>query len=225
MKSKQIIVLFIAFAIMVSCGKQIEQKVVVPTKKDTLTYNLDVKLEILKKDKDFENNPIYVVAITVTKLSNDSFTISFNQVYIDELFDFYPPIIEDYNKRIVSDEFSFPIGFLLKNEKAIFQTTIRNPHQFWYLNNLQNIRIGYRLKRIKVNNKLITLSKEKQQVYWSNFVNLNSTIPSYHFCNENVFFYDSIGNEAQNYYRYDLSFNYQEYRNDFEEKIYKRLYQ
>ena len=190
MKSKQIIVLFFAFAILISCGKSVEQKVVVPLKKDSLTYNLDVKLEILKKDKDFKNNPNYLVAITITNLSNDTFTISFNQVYIDELFDFYPPIIEDYNKRIVSDEFSFPVGFLLKNQNTIFQTTIRNPDQFWYLNNLQNIRIGYRLKRIKVNNKLITLSKEKQLVYWSNFVNLNSTIPSYHFNNENIFFDD-----------------------------------
>jgi hypothetical protein len=181
-------------------------------------------LEILKKDKDFKNNPIYLVAISITNLSNDSFTLSFNQVYIDELFDFYPPIIEDYHKRIVCDHFSFPVGFLLKNQKAILQTTIRDPNQFWYLNNLQNIRIGYRLKRIKVNNKLITLCKEKQQVYWSNYVNSNSSIPSYHFYNENIFFYDSIGNEAQNYYRYDLSFNYQEYRNDYEEKIYKRLY-
>lgn len=230
MKSKQIFVLFIMFAIMVSCGKKVEKKVIqqknsISEKQDSLTYNLDVKLEILKKDKDFEKKPIYVVAITITNLSNDSFTISFNQVYIDELFDFYPPIIEDYNKRIASDEFSFSGGFLLKNQKAIFQTTIKDPDQFWYLNNLQNIRIGYRSKRIKVNNKLITLSKEKQQVYWSNYVNLNSSIPSYHFNNENIFFYDSIGNEAQNYYRYDLSFNYQEYRNDYEEKIYKRLYQ
>lgn len=225
MKSNQIIVLFFAFAILISCGKSVEQKVVVPLKKDSLTYNLDVKLEILKKDKDFEKKPIYVVSITITNLSNDSFTISFNQVYIDELFDFYPPIIEDYNKRIVSDEFSFPIGFLLKNQQAIFQTTIRDPDQFWYLNNLNNIKIGYRLKRIKVDNKLITLSKEKQQVYWSNFVNLNSTIPSYHFCNENNFFYDSIGNGVQNYFKYSLSFNYQEYKNDYEEKIYKRLYQ
>lgn len=137
MKSKQIIVLFIAFAIMVSCGKSVEQKAKVLPKKDSLTYNLDVKLEILKKDKDYKNNPIYLVAITITNLSNDSFTISFNQVYIDELFDFYPPIIEDYNKRIVSDEFSFPVGFLLKNQKAILQTTIRDPNQFWYLNNLK----------------------------------------------------------------------------------------
>lgn len=71
---------------------------------------------------------------------------------------------------------------------------------------------------------MLYLKKENQQVYWSNLVNLNTTIPSYHFCNENIFFYDSIGNEAQNYYRYDLSFNYQEYRNDFEEESYKRLY-
>ncbi len=225
MKSKQIIVFFIAFAILISCGEKVEQKVVVPIQKDSLTYNLDLNLEILKKDKDFKNNPIYLVAISITNLSNDSFTLSFNQVYIDELFDFYPPIIEDYHKRIVCDHFSFPVGFLLKNQKAILQTTIRDPDQFWYMNNLQNIRIGYRLKRIKVNNKLITLCKEKQQVYWSNYVNLNSTIPSYHFNNENIFFYNSIGNEAQNYYRYDLSFNHKEYRNDFEEKIYKRLYQ
>lgn len=229
MKSKRVCFFFIVCAIMVSCGKSSEQKVIqqknsISEKKDSLTYNLDVKLEILKKDKDFKNNPIYLVAISITNLSNDSFTLSFNQVYIDELFDFYPPIIEDYHKSIVCDHFSFPVGFLLKNQKAILQTTIRDPNQFWYLNNLQNIRIGYRLKRIKVNNKLITLCKEKQQVYWSNYVNSNSSIPSYHFYNENIFFYDSIGNEAQNYYRYDLSFNYQEYRNDYEEKIYKRLY-
>ncbi len=223
MKSKIVIVLFFAFAILISCSKKVEQKVVVPLKKDTLTYDLDVKLEILKKDKDFEKKPIYVVSITITNLSNDTFTISFNQVYIDELFEFYPPIIEDYNKRIVSDEFSFPVGFLLKNQNTIFQTTIRNPDQFWYLNNLQNIRIGYRLKRIKVNNKLITLSKEKQQVYWSNFVNLNSTIPSYRFYNENIFFYDSTGNEAKNYFRYGISFNIDDYNNYLKERWGKRL--
>jgi hypothetical protein len=223
MKSKQIIVLFFAFAILISFGKSVEQKVVVPLKKDSLTYNLDVKLEILKKDKDIKNNPIYVVAITITNLSNDTFTISFDENNIDELFDFEPQLIEAFNIK-PCDECGFEIGFLLKNQQAIFQTTIRDPYQFWYINNLQNIKIGYRLKRIKVNNKLITLSKEKQQVYWSNFVNLNSTIPSYHFCNENNFFYDSIGNGVQNYFKYSLSFNYQEYRNDYEEKIYKRLY-
>lgn len=229
MKSKRVFVLFIALLIMVSCSKQVEQKVVlektsISEKQDSLTYNLDVKLEILKKDKDFKNNPIYLVAISITNLSNDSFTLSFDENNIDELFDFEPQLIEAFNIK-PCDECGFEIGFLLKNQKAIFQTTIRYPNQFWYLNNLQNIRIGYRLKRIKVNNKLITLSKEKQQVYWCNFANLNSTIPSYHFYKENIFFYDSIGNEAQNYYRYDLSFNYQEYRNDYEEKIYKRLYQ
>lgn len=46
MKSKQIIVLFIAFAILISCGKSVEQKAKVLPKKDSLTYNLDVKLEI-----------------------------------------------------------------------------------------------------------------------------------------------------------------------------------
>lgn len=187
MKSKQIIVLFIAFAIMISCGKTVEQKVVVPIKKDTLTYNLDVKLEILKKDKDSKNNPIYLVAITITNLSNDSFTMSFTENDIDELFIFDPSFIEDY-KSLACDHFSFSVGFLLMNQKAIFQTTIKNSDQFWYLNNLQKIRIGYHLKRIKVNNKLITLSKEKQQVYWSNYVNLNYTIPSYHFYNERIFF-------------------------------------
>ncbi|MFY7732744.1 MAG: hypothetical protein ACOVSR_04625 [Bacteroidia bacterium] len=229
MKSKRVIVLFIALLIMVSCGKQVEQKVVkykpiLSEKQDSLTYNLDVELEILKKDKDFKNNPIYLVAITITNLSNDTFTISFDENNIDELFDFEPQLIEAFNIK-PCDECGFEIGFLLKNQKAIFQTTIRDPDQFWYLNNLNNIKIGYRLKRVKVDNKLITLSKEKQQVYWSNYVNLNSTIPSYYFHNENIFFYDSIGNEAQNYFRYALSFNIDEYSNDYEEKIYKRLYQ
>lgn len=227
MKSKQIIVLFIAFAILISCGKSdeenvVQQKTSISEKRDSLTYNLDVKLDILKKDFDLKNNPIYVVAITITNLPNDTFTMSYTENDIDELFIFDPSFIEDY-KSLACDHFSFSGGFLLKNQNTIFQTTIRDPDQFWYLNNLQNIRIGYRLKRIKVNNKLITLSKEKQQVYWSNFVNLNSTIPSYHFNNENNFFYDSIGNEAKNYFKYGISFNIDDYNNDLKERWGKRL--
>ena len=82
MKSKQIFVFFIAFAIMVSCVKQVEQKVIAQnSQSDTSKVNIEVSLEIAKSGKIYfgnnkyqtDSNNGFLLKTTIKNLSADSF--------------------------------------------------------------------------------------------------------------------------------------------------------
>lgn len=214
MKSKRVIVLFIALLIMVSCGKQVEQKVVkykpiLSEKQDSLTYNLDVELEILKKDiwgiGLGKKVPGYFISISIKNLDKDSFPISYMSCSFDETF-----IYEPFTKKpiVVCDRNTLEGGFLLQNQRIIFQTTIIDPRYFWYIQNSELIRVGFYLKRIKVGDRFLRTLGKTNQVYWSNEVNLKTTLPSYHFYDENISYLDSLDNKLENYFRYPISAEY-----------------
>lgn len=211
MKSKQIIVFFIAFAIMVSCGKQIEKNSSIPKSttlqtKDSLTYNLDVKMEILKKDiwgiGSGKKVPGYFISISIKNLDKDTFPISYMSCSFDETF-----IYEPFTKKpfVVCDGNTLEGGFLLQNQRIIFQTSIIDPRYFWYLQNSEIIRVGFYLKRIKVGDRFLRTLGKTNQVYWSNEVNLKTTLPSYHFYDESILYMDSLNNKLENYFRYPTS--------------------
>lgn len=210
MKSKQIFVCVFALAIMISCGKTVEQKVIVPTLKDTLTYNLDVKLEILKKGINFykpftrsgENIPMYFIALSIKNLSKDTFPICYMRCSFEETFEFEPSLIKGGE---ICDGNDLAGSFLLQNQRIVFQTNIIDPTYFWYLQNSESIRIGFHLKRIKVGDSFIKTEGKSNEIYWSNIVNLKSTLPSYHFHNERTSYLDSLDNKVKNYFRYPFS--------------------
>lgn len=214
MKSKRVFVLFIALLIMVSCGKVAEQKVVqqktsISEKQDSLTYNLDVKLEILKKDiwgigfgKKVSG---YFISISIKNLDKDTFPICYMSCSFDETF-----IYEPFTKKpfVVCDGNTLEGGFLLKNQRIIFQTSIIDPRYFWYLQNSETIRVGFYLKRIKVGDRFLRTLGKTNLVYWSNEVNLKTTLPSYHFYDESISYLDSLDNKLENYFRYPTSSEY-----------------
>jgi hypothetical protein len=214
MKSKHIIVLIFALAIMVSCGKQIEKNLPNPKAtalqtKDSLTYNLEVKLEILKKDI-WDNGfvkklPGYFISISIKNLDKDTFPISYLSCSFDETF-----IYEPFTKKpfVVCDRNTLEGGFLLQNQRIIFQTTIIDPRYFWYLQNSEKIRVGFYLKRIKVGDRFLRTLSKTNQVYWSNEVNLKTTLPSYHFYDESISYLDSLDNNIENYFGYPISAEY-----------------
>ncbi len=221
MKSKQIIDLLIAFAIMVSCGKQIEKTLPNPKAtalqiKDSLTYNLDVKLEILKKGINIyetfppsgKHIPMYFVAISIKNLSKDTFPISYWNCSFEKSFVFEPYVNTGFK---ICDGNYIEAGFLLQYQRIVFFTKVLDPTQFWYMQNNDSLRVGFILEKIKEGNKFINLSVNKRQIYWSNSVNLKKNIPSFHLYkrnNKDVLFLDSLNNKLDNYFRYNVCVGY-----------------
>jgi hypothetical protein len=123
MKSKQIFVFFIAFAIMVSCGKQVEKKVVTDNiQTNTLKAKIEVSLEIVKNGKIYFGNSKhqtdstngFLLKTTIKNLSADSFKFYLFYCSYIYMLDFEPKIkIPD----IVCDYNSWDLYCLSKNQK------------------------------------------------------------------------------------------------------------
>jgi hypothetical protein len=221
MKSKQIFVFFIAFAMMVSCGKQIEKnspnpKATALQTKDSLTYNLEVKLEILNKGINIyeasppseKQIPMYFAAIIIKNLSKDTFPIAYWNCSFQKSLVFEPLLTKVSQ---FCDANYLEAGFLLQNQKIVFITHILDPAQYWYLQNNENLKVGFVIDRIKVGNKFINLSINKHQIYWSNSINLSYTSPSFYSYKRNgkdVLFLDSLNKNLENYFRYPVHLDY-----------------
>jgi hypothetical protein len=219
MKSKQIIDLFIAFAIMVSCGKSVDQKGVqqktsISEKKDSLTYNLDVKLEILKKGINLygiersskEKIPMYLAAISITNLSKDTVNLCYMTCSFEDQLIYEPQILK---VRKICDANMINCKFLLQNQKIVFQIYLKKPSQYWYLQNINKLRIGFKIITIvdskNTHNKII---KDTDLIYWSNYIDLRNYKIAPRINTKDVIIMDSLDNEINNYIEYPYYADY-----------------
>jgi len=168
MKSKQIIILLIVFAIMVSCGKQVEQKLI------------QQKTSIIEKKDTF--NLCYM-------------TCSFEDQLIYE-----QQILE---VRKICDGNFIECKFLLQNQKIVFQIYLKKPSQYWYLQNMNKLRIGLKIITIveskNTHNKII---KDTDLIYWSNYVDLRNYKIAPRINIKDVVITDSLDNDINNYIEY-----------------------
>jgi len=219
MKSKQIFVCIFAFAILISCGKSVEQKVVeqktsISEKKDSLTYNLDVKLEILKKGINLYETfppsgkliPMYFVAISIKNLSKDTFNICHWTCSFEKQIIFEPHIIKVLK---VCDANFIVCRYLLQNQKIVFQTFLKDPTQYWYLQNMNKLRIGFKISTIvESQNAYKKIVKDTDLIYWSNYIDLRNYKIAPLINNKAITIMDSLDNEINNYIEYPY---YEEY--------------
>lgn len=208
MKSKQIFVCIFALAIMFSCGKSVEQKAIVPIKKDTLTYNLDVKLEILKKGINLyeafppsgKQTPMYFVAISIKNLSKDTFNICYWTCSFEKQIIYEPQVLKVLK---VCDGNMVYCKYLLQNQKIVFQTYLKDPTQYWYLQNINKMRIGFKISTIvesQITYKKII--KDTDLIYWSNYVDLRNYTIAPRINIKEVVIMDSLDNALNNYIEY-----------------------
>lgn len=193
---------------MISCGEKVEQKVAVPIQKHSLTYNLDVKLEILKKGINLYETfppsgkqiPMYFVAISIKNLSKDTFNICHWTCSFEKQIIFEPQIIKVLK---VCDANFIVCRYLLLNQKIVFQTFLKDPTQYWYLQNMNKLRIGFKISTIvESQNVYKKIVKDTDLIFWSNYVDLRNYKISPKIIKKAVIIMDSLDNEINNYIKY-----------------------
>lgn len=187
MKSKQIFVCVFAFAVTVSCGKQIEKKVVTDNiQTDTLKAKIEVSLEIAKSGKIYFGNSKYqtdstngfLLKTTIKNLSADSFKFYLFYCSYIYMLDFEPKIkIPD----IVCDYNSWDLYCLSKNQKIDIYLWILDPTELWYFQERSKLRVGFiqEEERQTVITDILTYKvKKKKDIFWSNYIDLKEYIPT-----------------------------------------------
>lgn len=187
MKVKQIIVFFIAFAIMVSSGKVVEQKIIAQnSQSDTSKVNIKVSLEIAKSGKIYFSNNKYktdstngfLLKTTIKNLSADSFKFYLFYCSYIYMMDFEPKIkIPD----IVCDYNPWDLYCLVKNQKIDIYLWIFDPTELWYFQDRSKLRVGFihEEERQTVITDISTYKvKKRKDIFWSNYIDLKEYIPT-----------------------------------------------
>ena len=190
MKSKRVIVLFIAFAFTVSCGKQIEKKVVIDNiQTDTLKAKIEVSLEIVKSGKIYFGNSKhqtdstngFLLKTTIKNLSADSFKFYLFYCSYIYMLDFEPKIkIPD----IVCDYNPWDLYCLSKNQKIDIYLWILDPTELWYFQDRSKLRVGFiqvskeEERQANIIDILTYKVKKRKDIFWSNYIDLKEYIPT-----------------------------------------------
>ncbi len=190
MKSKQIFVFFIAFAIMVSCVKQVEQKVIAQnSQSDTSKVNIEVSLEIAKSGKIYfgnnkyqtDSNNGFLLKTTIKNLSADSFKFYLFYCSYIYMLDFEPNI---KIPNIICDYNSWNLYCLSKNQKMDIYLWILDPTELWYFQDRSKLRVGFiqiseeEERHASIIDILTYKVKKRKDIFWSNYIDLKEYIPS-----------------------------------------------
>lgn len=190
MKSKQILVLFFVFAILISCGRQVEQKEATEnTQTDTPKVNIKVSLEIAKSGKIYFGNNKYqtdstngfLLKTTIKNLKTDTFKFYLFYCSYFYMLDFEPNI-KIHN--IICDYNSWNLYCLSKNQKMDIYLWILDPTELWYFQDRSKLRVGFiqvseeEERHASIIDILTYKVKKRKDIFWSNYIDLKEYIPS-----------------------------------------------